>query len=391
MTWEDAPPGASASAKRAQIASLTGLRGLSALLVLVIHVSVLTEYPWLGIPDYGPVSLFVLSGFLLYRPWARWGMGTADRPSTRLFALRRLFRIFPAYLVMLVVVALVYPPARPEGFGEWFRAVTLTWIYHEGDFRSATQQTWSLGTELSWYVALPVMGAVTALLAQRLAPRRGWWLTVALLATSLPVSAGWRWWVHAEELGRTFTYSYWLPGFLFCFACGAMVAHLVEGRRAGLVSLPRLRRVAADPWALPLLALAIALLGTSPLGGPPGLTGTVSLSEHHVRAACATLVATTLLVAALWGPHTSPLNRLLCTRWFGAVGRWSYGIYLWHLPVIVMLNDDFGWRSGAGGFVLWLATILAISIPLGALSWAWVERPAIARSKRVRPAPAAAP
>ena len=48
-------------------------------MVVLIHVSVRTEVsPGSGIPDYGPVSLFVLSGFLLYRPWARWALRPGD-------------------------------------------------------------------------------------------------------------------------------------------------------------------------------------------------------------------------------------------------------------------------------------------------------------------------
>jgi peptidoglycan/LPS O-acetylase OafA/YrhL len=137
VTEEDAPRGVDPTAKIAQIASLTGLRGFAALMVVVLHVAVLTDYPWLGIPDYGPVSLFVLSGFLLFRPWARWALRTGTRPSVRTFAYRRVTRIFPAYLVVLLVVTLVYPPARPDGIGQWLRAMTLTWIYQSGDFRAA--------------------------------------------------------------------------------------------------------------------------------------------------------------------------------------------------------------------------------------------------------------
>lgn len=383
MTWEDTPRDEPSARRAAEIAGLTGLRGFAALMVVLIHTSVLTEYAWIGIPEYGPVSLFVLSGFLLYRPWARWGMGVAVAPSVPDFARRRLARIFPAYLVVLVAVSLIYPPDRPEGLGDWFRAVTLTWIYVPDDLRLALFQTWSLCTELSWYVALPVMAGATGVFARRLSPRAGFRLTIAMLCLSLPISAAWRWWVHSEDKEQYFTYSFWLPAFLFCFAGGAMVSHFVEGERAGLVSLRRLRRFTADRWALPVLALAVALLGTSSVGGPPGFEP-VSYAEHQVRTVCATAVAVILLAGVVLAPTTAPLTRLLSTRWFVAIGRWSYGIYLWHLPVIVILERDITFPDGPVGLAWRLVWTLAISIPLGAATYAWVERPVIAWSRRAR-------
>ncbi len=381
VTWEDAPRGVDESIKSAQIASLTGLRGFAALMVVLIHVSVLTEYSWLGIPDYGPVSLFVLSGFLLYRPWARWALGTAVRPSVRTFAFRRVARIFPAYLVVLFLVTLVHPPARPDGIAHWLRTVSLTWIYHRGDWRASMQHTWSLGTELSWYVVLPIIGLLVGVLARRRSPRAAFWSSATILACALPISFTWRWWVDTEDLGRLFTYSYWLPGYLFCFAGGALVAHAVEANRAGVASLPRLRRTASDPWAVLVLALAFALLGTSALGVPNDFSEAIGLEAHLLRASCATLVALTLLVGAVLGPPRSPLNRALGTRAMTALGRWSYGIYLWHLPVIAILAPEVSFPAGPVGLVWRLTLTLAIAVPLSAATYAWVERPTIAWSR----------
>ncbi|HSU01355.1 MAG TPA: acyltransferase, partial [Nocardioides sp.] len=346
VTWEDTPEDEAAARRAAEIASLTGLRGFAALMVVLIHTSVLTEFSWLGVPEYGPVSLFVLSGFLLYRPWARWSMRTGRRPSVVDFGRRRLLRIFPAYLVVLAVVSVVYPDDRPEGTWEWLRVASLTWIYATQDtLRTSLFQTWSLGTELSWYVALPVLGGVVGMIARRLRPRTGFQVTAALLCLSVPVSFGYRRWVSVEDLESSFTYSFWLPAFLFCFAGGALVAHLVEGERSGLVDLTRLRRVAADPWALPGLAVAVALLGTSSLAGPNGFE-VVTYGEHQLRVACATAVALILLVIAVLSPTRAPVNRVLSTRAANAVGRWSYGIYLWHLPVIVVLERDITFPDG---------------------------------------------
>lgn len=373
---------------RAQVAVLTGLRGFAALMVLLIHSAGRTDYPGLGVQSYGPVSLFVLSGFLLYRPWSTWAITDGSRPSVRTFARRRVFRIFPAYLVAVFALAVLYPMSQPNGWDGWLRAVTLTGIYASDGLRPGLEQTWSLGTELSWYVALPIMGVTVGLLARRMSPRGGFWLVTAALALSIPVTAAWRWWVHVEDLAPLFTYSFWLPGFLVCFAGGAFVSHLLNGERKGIISLRWLRVPVARLWPVLLVIVIAVAVALSSLSGPDGYVP-ATFPERQVRFVSATVLAVTLLVVAATGPMSSPINRVLSSRPLDAVGRWSYGIYLWHLPVIVLLADEFRWRSGVWGFVLWLGTILAISLPLGAASWAWVERPAIARSKRkraVRPA-----
>lgn len=376
---EDTPRRASLSERNAQVAALTGLRGFAALMVVLVHVSGLTAYAWIGLPSYGPVSLFVLSGYLLYRPWAKWGLQSGDRPSLGVFARRRAARIFPAYLVVFFTIVLIYPPARPVNAHDWLSMVTLTWIYENRYLPTSFVQTWSLATELSWYVALPVMAVVTTTLARRRSVRAGFWVTCALLGASVPVSAAWRAWVSTQDNTHA-PYSLWLPGFLVCFAGGALVAHVVEGSRAGVVQPVRLRRLANDRWALLSLALAAALLGTSALGGPPGFPDT--FAQEQFRLACATAIAFVLLLGAALGAPETPLNVMLGSRPAAALGRWSYGLFLWHFPLLIMLEDALDYPSGALGFLSRLGLVLAISIPLSAATYAWVERPTIAWSQR---------
>ncbi|RNL64936.1 acyltransferase [Nocardioides marmoriginsengisoli] len=380
-TIDDPTTPTTAPSQAIQVDSLTGLRGFAALAVVAVHASGRTDFDWFGIHGYGPVSLFVLSGFLLYRPWSRWALGRGRRPETRTFARRRLLRIFPAYLVVMLTIAVMLPASQPNGWDGWLRAFTLTGTFASDGLRPGFEQTWSLGTELSWYVALPVLGLVAALVAHRLTGRRAFYSTIWLLALSVPVTVLWRVWTEVEDLGKEFTYSFWLPGFLVCFAAGAAVAHFLEGETAGLVDLTRIRGWFRRSWVLLAVVVTVIVICNSSLGGPTAYVP-ASFSERQVRFFCSTLLAVILLLAAVLSRADSPQRRLMSCRPLTAIGRWSYGIYLWHLPVIVLLENDFTHRTGVGGFLLWLSCILAISIPLGAATYAWVESPAIAWSKR---------
>ena len=346
VTVDDVPTNETLPSTRGHVDALTGLRGFAALVVLFVHASGRTDYAWLGIHGYGPVSLFVLSGFLLWAPWARWILGRGTRPHIPTFARRRLARIFPAYLAVLVIVAVVYPPSQPRGWDGWLRAVTLTGTLSSDGLRPALEQTWSLGTELSWYVLLPVLGAVVGLGVRRLSPRRRVAVVVGIFALAVPITEGWRLYLERADLNAAFTYSFWLPGFLVCFLGGAAVSHVVEAHRQGQGSLRLLQGLAHRPWLVIVLALAITAVGNSPLGGPWEYIP-ATFNERTVRFACVTGLALLLLVGVVAGRPSSLVVRAFSMRWIVAVGRWSYGIYLWHLPVIVILEKDVN-RAGPG-------------------------------------------
>lgn len=382
VTVDEVPTNEALPTTAGHVDALTGLRGFAALVVLFVHASGRTDYAWLGIHGYGPVSLFVLSGFLLWAPWSRWALGRGAHPHVPTFVRRRVARIFPAYLAVLFIVAIVYPASQPRGSDGWLRAVTLTGTFASDGLRPALEQTWSLGTELSWYVLLPLLGLVVGLAARRLSPHRRVTFVVAVFALSVPLTAAWRWYLERSDLNSAFTYSFWLPGFLVCFLGGATVSHVVEAHRHGLGSLRILQGLAHRPRLVVALAIGVTAIGNSRLGGPWEYLP-ATFTERAVRFTSVTALALLLLVGVVAGRPGSLVVRVFSMRWIVAVGRWSYGIYLWHLPVIVILEKDVS-RSGPGGLLLWLAIVLGISVPLGAATYAWVEKPAIAWSKKAK-------
>lgn len=365
------------------LAPLTGYRGFAALVVLVVHAAGRTEYPWLGLHGYGPVALFTLSGYLLIGPWSKWAAGVGPRPSLRSFAKHRVARIFPPYLVALGVVAIIYPASRPRDGDSWLRAVTLTNFLRPDGLRPAMEHVWSMGTEFSWYFALPLIGAVFALSSRRLFPRHSHVVMIVIVAASAAATIWWQTWIEYEvpDLAGKLTYPMWLPAFLVCFMSGAMVKHLQLTRSLSPGGGEWLQRLAkSELLVLGVAGLAIAVL-VSPYSGPVGYVP-LTFGESNIRFAAGFALALILIVGISGGPASSRLRRWFSAPWLVATGRWSYGVYLWHLPVTVVLDDNVTILPGPMGLAVWLGVVAAVSVSLGALTYAWIEKPAIAWSKR---------
>lgn len=368
--------------QREHIAALTGLRGFAALVVVAVHASGLTAYPWVGLHGYGPIALFVLSGFLLFQPWSKWMLKRGQRPSIRSFAKKRIFRIFPAYLATLVLVAVVYPPSRPDGVAGWLRSLTLTQTTSPIGLRPGTEHIWSLGTEITWYVALPALGSVAALLVLRW-KRRPLTVMALVFAAGLLTTVIWRYHVgvNLTETRDLLTMNYWFPGFMVCFLGGGLIAHLHLMDRFGLTRRRPLQWFADRPWLVLGTTVLTAGIASSQLGGGWGWTP-LTLTERSIRFGFNTVFALCLLAGVAFSRASSPLSRFFGHTVMVAIGRWSYGIYLLHLPVRELLRTNIPIPDGPLGFLVWFGLQLAICIPLGAAMYAFVERPALAKSRR---------
>ncbi|MGE9807698.1 MULTISPECIES: acyltransferase family protein [unclassified Janibacter] len=363
--------------------ALTGYRGVACLLVVLVHGAGYTAYPSVGIQGYGPIALFVLSGYLLIAPWSKWSLGQGRQPDLRTFARRRLARIFPPYLVLLAVVAIIYPASQPQGLWSWVRALTLTnWLRSDG-LRPAMQHLWSMGTEFSWYVALPAIGALLGLLGRRVWPGRPLRPIIAVLLGATLTTIAWDVWLATGDhsLSEKLTYPMWLPAHLASFVVGATVRHVQIVASAG--RSPRLAALASRWWLPAAGALVAFVVLLSPVVGAPGWTP-LTPQERGIRTVADLALAAFLLVALLMGRGKNPLAQALSTRPMVAVGRWSYGIYLWHLPVTVIAANHLTIHPGPMGFVSWIAILGVISTALGAVSYRFVEVPAIDWSKRTK-------
>ena len=337
---------------------LDGVRALAALAVLAFHAvgywgraagGEAAAQPWVGRLDVGVTIFFLLSGYLLYRPFLRGGVRLGE------YAWRRFFRIVPAYWVALTVAALVLPLREV-----WDGVITFYGFLQTYRAESAGQglgQAWTLCVEVAFYVFLPAWAWLTV-------RTRSIWPLVTLFAVSfaykLVILAS------ASELVRPLDPALIaLPAFLDHFALGMGLA-LLESHGAK----PR------GSWWWWIGAAAVFLLGSWGLGGArlDVYTHGEWFARHYLYGAVALCVLAPA-VAGRGGPA-----RVLGSWPLAKLGEISYGLYLYHLLVLMLLARwGFGaWESWLHPYVLWFVGAFAGSVVLATLSWVLVERPLMA-------------
>ncbi|MEO9326342.1 acyltransferase family protein [Gordonia aurantiaca] len=357
---------------------LEGMRAIAAIGVLTTHVAFQTravEIPVLG-PVLGRLDLavalfFGLSGFLLWRGWVDAAHRGEGHPSIPRYLRHRVVRIWPAYVVVVVLVLLLLPEAQGADLEVWLANLTLTQVFVPLTLTAGLTQMWSLSVEITFYALLPLLGlALLRLRGRRVSVRIPVLLAVAV------VSLGWAWVGTSLPVADGVETKNWVFGHLPWFIAGLILAEI-----AGVLEQPVATRGRWTTLAIRLSAnrrlmfglLAVAYgLACTRLAGPTGL-GDVTNVEFATKMVLGALCGYALLAPLVCseGPF-----RLLTSRVMLALGRWSYGIFIWHVAILAVVFPLFGIVPFSGDTILVWVLTLGLTIGISAASYAFIEEPA---------------
>jgi peptidoglycan/LPS O-acetylase OafA/YrhL len=349
-------------ATRGFLPAVEGMRACAAIGVVITHVAFQTGNTGgvsgrlLGRFDLAVAVFFALSGFLLWRGHAAAERGLRHRPPTGHYLRSRLVRIMPGYLVAVIVILILMQDTNAN-LTVWLANLTLTQIYVPLTLTSGLTQMWSLSVEVCFYLALPVL----ALLARRLPVGARIPAVIALAVASLA------WGLIPFDPPYGVNPLNWPPAFFSWFAAGIVLAELSVSRVGWAHRLARRRLLMA------VLALGAFVVAASPLAGPEGLTpGTVG--QFAVKITMGAIVAGALLAPlVLDAPDTA--HRVLGSPAMVTLGRWSYGLFVWHLAALAMVFPVMGYFPFNGHLPVVLVLTLVFGFAIAAVSYALVESP----------------
>ncbi|MDQ1402909.1 MAG: hypothetical protein QOG03_1225 [Actinomycetota bacterium] len=341
--------------------ALDGVRALAIVAVMAFHTSLRgTSGGFLGV-----VVFFVLSGFLITSLLLE-ELDRTQRVRLRAFYRRRALRLYPALVVMLIVTTSVALVASPDharhtalnGFialtyvANWVIALT----HWKLDFLG---HTWSLAIEEQFYLLWPI-----ALIGLTRAGKR--W-AIGTTAGVIVVSAAWRTLLYRPDGAGVRRVNFGFDTRLDSLMIGCLVALLLGyGYLAPHASKRRGAQIVN--W-LAVVALAVTILGWTARLVPALLT--VGYTVFGVLCAI-------VILALVRSPGTT-LERGLSHPVLVWIGKRSYGLYLWHLPIFTVF-DRWSHRPPLPAR---LAVELVVTFAVAEASYRWVETPFLRRKRRV--------
>ncbi|MCX6394114.1 MAG: acyltransferase [Solirubrobacterales bacterium] len=396
-------PGAARKAQAAErFPMFDGLRALAALLVFTFHAwyflaphnflafsirhdtsgwLIARSVNYLG--ALGVALFFMISAFLLYRPFVVARYTDAQSPKVSGYAIRRAARLLPAYWLVLLVVGAADGTLNFTSFASVRDTFLLGQIYtmHGLWHGAAPAGTWSLAVEASFYIFLPIWALGVAKLCS---------LAKNVLRTELLLLTGlfllgilWKLMavryatVHGEMQPLTTV----LPASLDLFAVGMALAVL------SVTKPPQLRPVAnllaRRTGTIWLLAAGLYIL-----------MSWLSVESHNslelwrwrvlVIGYMKIPVALALILPVVIRPSSGGLpRRFLATRSMTWIGIVSYGLYLWQVPVLDRLNNHGLFQAPSlPTFLPVSALALVVVLVFAAASWYLVERYILAWAHR---------
>jgi peptidoglycan/LPS O-acetylase OafA/YrhL len=375
-------------ARTQRFPALDGVRALAAFGVVLTHVGFTTSRSVqpdlfgavIARGDFGVTVFFLLSGFLLYRPFAMRSFDVGPRPLVAEYLWRRALRILPALWLMTAITLAFVTTFRVRAI-DWMQYLLLIQTYDHHDYDPNLSQLWTLVVEVSFYALLPLLAAAVG------GPARGPDSVLRRQAVMLGM-------LFAAALAFNIVVSYtsltqtqallWLPAYLDWFGAGmalAIISAVPAGTRALAGPRETLRIWAANRSLCWLIAATLFLISTLPLGIPRTLAPATFwewTTQHYVYGGAAFFIMLPLVA----GRGVGLADALLGSRLARLFGNLSYSIYLWHVPVMLWLQRHLGYRQFHGNFWPLLVSTTAVTIAIAAASWYLVEQPILRYGSR---------
>jgi peptidoglycan/LPS O-acetylase OafA/YrhL len=391
-----------------RIVGMEGLRAIAAVTVLVGHVKTHLNHDvdW-GIFQFpmhfvlnGLTLFFALSGFLLFRPFAT-SLLTGERfPALGRYAANRALRIFPVYIVILLLVSLVLGLAyvTPQGDAQtesadmvgymtnpWLLLMNSTMLqtFFPFSIKTGLGVAWSLTVELVFYVVMPLLAIASLWLRRKVNGRNSMLIALTpaivifiigmvgktyhkIVFASIPADErfinlwGGTW-------NAVVSLSFFSHADLFVF--GMVAAILVASFETGRISHIYASRAR---WIAAIVAVGAALAAR----------GAPSFTEDT---AWALVCGAVIFFVAMPNKSAQPgvLSKVLDFGPIRYVGLISYSLYLWHVPVIwLVLRLGIVGPETPLGLLANIGIVLAISIGFASVTYFLVEKPALSLKKR---------
>lgn len=372
------------------VGALDGVRAIAVLCVLWFHfwqqTWLMPEYKtpflqWMGIsriyPDvlrrvgYLCVDLMLLlSGFVLYLPYARstFGKTTVDRPRT--FYLKRFARIVPSYLFAIVVMFViayrkgVYNGRADFAVKDLLTHLTFTQMLFNDTylFTATSAVTWTLCIEAAFYLIFPLLGKAfqkKPLMIYAIMVLCGVWFTISI----------------APAIGEPRIMVNRFPTFLPVFANGMMAAYLYVwyAEKVKHKAIPALLGTVAAAAALYVI---IRLFHACAASGDAAKQQVWQMKYRYLLSLAYTVFVLGISISI------KPVRKLLDNRVLAAIAAVSYNLYLWHQWLIVWLVQQLGAKSGrdianGGANMQWAVNMtgLAIAFAVAVLLTYGLEKP----------------
>lgn len=357
-------------------------RAIGALAVLTTHTTFQTgTYLGHGLwgtllarLDVGVAIFFVLSGFLLSRPWIALAALGHSAPSSREYFVKRLCRVYPVYLVAVLLALFFLDENNGADPLTWIANLLVADTYVHDQLPHGLTHMWSLTVEVAFYLILPLLMKM-ALGTRRLSLHRGriHMVLIAMIATAV------LWHTVLVELldpRSSGAPGLWLPGYLTWFAAGIWLALLhvdvQQGRARRRVEwVARLGTMPGTCW---VMVVGLLLVAATPIAGPVMFvagTPTQSLVKNVLYA----LIGGLIVLSGAFADSSRGFGRVLASRLLRHLGHISYSVFCIHLVVLALIFQSTRYEVFTGsGLPVWALT-LVVTLISSEILYRLVERP----------------